>query len=178
MAKFQHTAQKGCFTPSMLAFMILCIFFWVGIFSCVSAQEPVDTTDVLPIELMFFDVKQTNKNVVVAWQTLEEINSKEFVVEQSSNGYEWKPAFTVISNGVPSFYERSYFLPYPGLNYFRLVHYDNDGSEQIFNPVVLHYIGRFTVHNIAGRRIGEFTDLSVLPKGEMFIINGRLTTLF
>lgn len=152
--------------------------FWVGIFSCVSAQEPVDTTEVLPVNLLYFNVEETDKGIYMDWETAEEVNSNFFTVQQSQNGQTYEDAFTVKSTGSGSYYETVYLFPSPGLNYFRLVHFDTDGSKQIYPVKVVNYSGKFTVYDLQGHFLGDFSNTAMLPRNLPLVINGRIITFF
>lgn len=175
--KNDYKGSKGCFSPSMVAFIIICLVFWANLF--LTAQTPVDTTDVLPVKLLYFEAETTEANSVnLQWATGEEVNSNRFEVEVSTTDFNFESEITVISNGYASTYAVTYLKPYPGNNYFRLVHYDTDGSKQIFPVVSVMYEGKFEVYDAVGHYIGVFTDLEHLPKGVLYIVNGHKMVQF
>jgi hypothetical protein len=178
MANFDNNSQKGCLTPAMLIFMVLCVLFWGSIFTSLVAQTPIDTTEVLPVELVEFKTEIQDGRILIEWETAEEVNSDRFELEFSTDGRNYQTEITVPSNEYASRYGVTYLKPYPGNNYIRLVHYDKDGKFQMFPPTVEYYDGFYIVYDLQGHFIGNFMYLDWLNKNQIYIINGRKVTLF
>jgi hypothetical protein len=83
---------------------------------------------VLPVKLSSFTARQKQHAVVLNWLTSEETNSKEFVVERSENGAEWKPISSLPARGTGSAYMYVDESPLLQMNYYRLKAVDQDGS--------------------------------------------------
>lgn len=85
----------------------------------------------LPIELLSFNAKMFNKNVLLKWVTATEINNNYFEIEHSSNAKDWK-TFGKVEGAGNSAIQISYnFIhsnPINGVNYYRLKQTDFDGS--------------------------------------------------
>ncbi|MDG1477634.1 MAG: PKD domain-containing protein, partial [Vicingaceae bacterium] len=85
----------------------------------------------LPVELMYFEAKAKNENVLLNWQTATEINNDYFVLERSLNGTDWNPLGKVSgagnSNNLKS-YDYIDTKPHFGTSYYRLMQVDFDGA--------------------------------------------------
>jgi hypothetical protein len=91
----------------------------------------------LPIELISFQANCSDQNTVdVTWSTASEHNTNYFRVDKSRNGTQWDVLNTIgaagNSNNVIDYALTDYF-PTPGINYYRLTQYDNDGVYQTFD---------------------------------------------
>lgn len=85
----------------------------------------------LPVELISFDLYRQTSSVVLKWSTASEINNDYFTIEHSRNGSKFEPIGMVAGAGNSSsvnHYEFSDKQPYPGINYYRLVQVDFDGT--------------------------------------------------
>ncbi len=100
-----------------------------------SCNGTVCHTTVLSVEFNYFDVVRNRSNAVLRWQTASEQNSKEFLVERSSNSIDW-----VVVKNIPSKalwgnspvaldYECSDFNPAKGLTYYRIRQIDLSMNE-------------------------------------------------
>jgi hypothetical protein len=91
----------------------------------------------LPIELMTFQANCSDNNTVdITWSTASEHNTNYFRLDKSRDGSKWDVLNTIgaagNSNGVIDYALTDYF-PTPGINYYRLTQYDNDGVYQTFD---------------------------------------------
>jgi hypothetical protein len=94
----------------------------------------------LPVTLTGLRAKynENNNQVAVTWTTATESNSKEFVVERSSNGVDFTPIGTVAAAGNSNRlinYSFTDVRPLSGNNFYRLHQVDLDGRAQN-SPVV------------------------------------------
>lgn len=92
----------------------------------VSVDAPLDGGScyrVLPVKISLFEVLKSNNKAIINWQTAQEINMYEFVVEKSTDGIHWKTLSSVNAFG-NSNTEKRYsaidYLPSIGTNYYRL----------------------------------------------------------
>lgn len=95
----------------------------------------LQTGTFLPIRLESFNVLKRGTQVEVTWKTSQEINVDYFTVEYSLDGLNFKSIQQLESKGSPARgAEYVYMHPNPikGIQYYRLVEYDLDGSETIF----------------------------------------------
>jgi hypothetical protein len=98
----------------------------------------------LPIQLLFFKVKQTNTGHLLEWATVSEINFNYFSVERSSDGINFRELEQVKGHGNTN-ERKDYSLenrnPLLGKNYYRLKSVDFDGTSEYFNVVSLDFEG-------------------------------------
>lgn len=84
----------------------------------------------VPLELTGFSVQKTGSSVQINWSTAQEQNSKEFVVERSTDQSNWSRVASVAANGSShstANYSATDQNPAQGVNYYRLKMVDIDG---------------------------------------------------
>jgi len=88
----------------------------------------------LPIKLEYFTVAKRGSQVEVNWKTSEEINVDKFTIEHSVDAINFKSINETRSSGNSAGATYSYIHPNPvkGLQYYRLVELDLDGSKTFF----------------------------------------------
>jgi hypothetical protein len=88
----------------------------------------------LPIKLEYFTVAKKGSQVEVKWKTSEEINVNYFTIEHSIDAINFKQLKETKASGntVGADYSYSHATPVKGLQYYRLVEYDLDGSKTFF----------------------------------------------
>ena len=95
----------------------------------------------LPVELISFDAYLSNGVGVIDWSTASETNCSHFVIERSVNDMMYfEPIATVAGSGNSNMlinYSIKDYDVQPGINYYRLVQYDYDGS---WNEIGVEYI--------------------------------------
>ena len=96
----------------------------------------------LPVELLSFDGKLIDNVIQLSWETASEINNDYFIIERSSNGFDFEKIGMVNGNG--TMIEQSSYLfldesPQNGLNYYRLTQVDFDKTETRFETINLLY---------------------------------------
>ncbi|MCS6980388.1 MAG: T9SS type A sorting domain-containing protein [Flavobacteriales bacterium] len=89
-------------------------------------------TDPLPVTLTNFTALCQDGEVAISWSTASEINSKEFVVQRSTDLLHWtfvgsKPGAG--NSNQPITYSLTDPRPEPGTNYYRLLQYDFNQNE-------------------------------------------------
>ncbi len=85
--------------------------------------------DIIPVKLSSFDAQKINNVVKLSWTTVLEINSKEFVIERSTNGTTWSAIATIPAAGNSSIkinYTTTDNYPVKGINFYRLRQVDLD----------------------------------------------------
>ncbi|MCE3229526.1 MAG: hypothetical protein K0S32_4077 [Bacteroidetes bacterium] len=90
----------------------------------------------LPIEILYFTAKQDESKVNVSWKTINEINSKEFLLEKSDDGINFKKLSVVSSQGA-SEYSIDDALKNEGVAYYRLQHFDKDNKMSYSKTISL-----------------------------------------
>jgi hypothetical protein len=91
----------------------------------------------LPIELISFQANCSDNNTVdITWSTASEHNTNYFRVDKSRDGMQWDVLNTIGAAGNSNYtidYALTDAFPNPGINYYRLTQYDNDGVFETFD---------------------------------------------
>ena len=98
------------------------------------------TCDVLPIELSYFNVNNSNGVNIIIFETATEINNDFFVVEHSINGNDWDIIEEVNGSGnsnSPTKYVVEHNDYSNGDNYYRLTQYDYNGDYEVFDIITI-----------------------------------------
>lgn len=97
---------------------------------------------VLPIELLVFEADAVDDHVMLHWATASESMSDHFVVERSTTGTDFAPIGTMAAAG-NSIERKDYFFmdpgPHQGINHYRLVQVDVDGTPDLSAAVSALY---------------------------------------
>lgn len=135
----------------------------------------------LPVTLIDFSGKLDQSSVILQWITSEEINSKDFTVEKSSNGNEYYTIGNVKAAGNSSVQRKYELYDYQvnPVNYYRLRMRDIDGKEQISKVVVIRsslsrqnvWLVNNPFHNYIEMRIARNAGKMQL---QLFNMNGAL----
>jgi len=89
----------------------------------------------LPLKLLNFNAKASLNSVKLTWQTTSEVNLKNYILQHKGiNGFE--DIYTVAANNKQGIFNYSYThtSPVAGVNYYRLIGVDNDGTQHITDP--------------------------------------------
>lgn len=89
----------------------------------------------LPLKLLNFNAKASLNSVKLTWQTTSEVNLKNYILQhKGANGFE--DIYTVAANNKQGVFNYSYthLSPISGVNYYRLIGIDNDGTRHITDP--------------------------------------------
>jgi hypothetical protein len=96
------------------------------------SQFAIGSTEaLLPVTWMDFSAHAEGDAVAIEWKTASEQNTKDFVVQHSINGLDWKDAGKVAAAGNSTSLRKYRFLhksPVSGTNYYRLLQRDIDGN--------------------------------------------------
>jgi hypothetical protein len=84
--------------------------------------------DPLPVRLAKFDASLENNNVLLQWNTTEEVNFSHFEVEKSSNAKKWNTVSNIVSNPGGSYQFLDSNLSGMTMIYYRLKMVDRDNS--------------------------------------------------
>lgn len=97
----------------------------------------------LPISLLNFSGKLKGNNVLLDWTTSSEINSKEFQIERSDDGSNYRRLNSIPAAGNSSTTKTYSYLDVEAtaLNYYRLKMTDLDGSFKMSNVVIIKNTG-------------------------------------
>jgi hypothetical protein len=128
----------------------------------------------LPVNLIRFTAIQTGQTALLNWVTAQEQNMDRFIIQCSSNGFNWFTAGEVVASGNSST-SNTYSFNYPGLakgvTYFRLEEKNIDGRSTyskvitVINngktmPVVL--LENITANGNLHIQVNENTAISIL----------------
>ena len=92
-------------------------------------------TNILPVKLTRFEVKETENGVELTWTTTEEVNNDYFVVERSSEDMNYREITRIKGLGNSSKIQTYVFEdpnPLNGMNYYRLKQTDYNGKVSYF----------------------------------------------
>ena len=141
------------------------------------------TTSVLPVELVNFSAEQTSNEVACSWITATERNTNVFVLERSINGIDFEPIGMVDAAGnstSPINYAFTDKNPAAGMNYYRLLTIDTDGSST-YSDVVSVNFSRTAETSVYPNPASDWTTI-VTPNGFDEIIistaNGQIIDSF
>jgi hypothetical protein len=111
---------------------------WSGLTSFSEFSAAGNTIAPLPIELVSFQSNCVGDDKInVSWTTATEYNSSHYIVEHSRNGNDWDVLSMLDAAGNSTTllnYTYVHENPNAGINYYRLIQYDNDGLFEIFDP--------------------------------------------
>ncbi|WP_200586701.1 T9SS type A sorting domain-containing protein [Pedobacter segetis] len=85
----------------------------------------------LPVSLISFNASTSNNQVKFTWETASEANNNRFEIQVSSDNKTYKTVAAIEGHGTTS--QRSIYTAYDtnpqnGVNYYKLVQFDNDGK--------------------------------------------------
>ncbi|WP_221389919.1 T9SS type A sorting domain-containing protein [Dyadobacter sp. NIV53] len=89
------------------------------------------TSTVLPVSLTYFNARLLEKNVHLSWETAWEKNSKEFVIERSTDLFEFTSIGSITAGGDASGRLQYNFVddnPVSGVSYYRIKMVDKDAN--------------------------------------------------
>ncbi len=119
------------------------IFTIAGAITTQGSVITADTTfcgGILPVSLKYFRGRPVKPNVVLEWETNNEINNKFFSIEKSSDGVVFKEIGQVAANTGAGNSAHQYSLtdrqPF-ALNYYRLSQTDKDGHKTYFTTILV-----------------------------------------
>lgn len=148
-------------------------------------RSPVGSAP-LPITLLSFTGSLKGNNVLLEWSTSSELNSKEFQIEKSNDGINYRNLTTIPAAGSSSTVKKYSYLDVEAtdLNYYRLRMVDLDGLNKRSNVVFVKNDG---LTQSISAVTNPFTDyitirFSKLPKGEITLrlidLSGRLLSSY
>ena len=108
-------------------------------------SQPGDTA--LPLKLVSFNASLSNNTVQIQWVTTNEMNTHAFTVQTSVDGIHWETISTVAAKKATgtNTYSLEKIIPQNGINYYRLLIEDADGS--------ISYSSVQTVQSLLGNNI-------------------------
>ncbi len=86
----------------------------------------------LPVTLVSFTAKRHEGQVLLQWQTAQEINNSHFSIEKSRDGRQYTTMGKVAAgDATGAAYSFTDTHPFSGSNYYRLRQHDRDGSQRL-----------------------------------------------
>lgn len=92
----------------------------------------------LPVDLVYFTAEKQKNYVVSEWETATETNNDFFTVERSTDGRNFTTLAEISGAGEsaePIIYKTTDKNPHAGVNYYRLVQTDFDGTKTVYRVV-------------------------------------------
>ena len=99
-----------------------------------SASNFVMQNATLPVDWLSFTATEVNENVRLEWSTAAEQHTKEFIVQHSVNGSDWKNIARLRAAGNSnevSHYSFMHVFPNDGVNHYRIQQTDLDGHSSV-----------------------------------------------
>lgn len=144
------------------------------------------TTSPLPVEMVYFKVKNQFDNNLLFWETASELNNSYFSIEKSNNGIAFREISAVQGNGTSlethnyNFVDRA---PDKGINYYRLKQVDFDSNFE-YSKVVSVYFGEGNGHTLLYPTITDDKVTMKFPSPieeggsiQIFDLNGKLVKI-
>lgn len=106
------------------------------------STNPATNMQLLPVELVRFDAFRKHNIVHIQWETSSEVNTSHFAIERSVDGMNFTTLGETSARGNTStnaFYSTQDTDPAAGLNYYRLMIVDEDGSMEWSDLKVINF---------------------------------------
>jgi hypothetical protein len=139
----------------------------------------INRSGALPVTLVSFNASRSGNNVQTAWQTANEANVKQYVVQHSVSGMSFKDIGRVaLSNSATpnNHYTFNHVNAPYGRNYYRLKVLDNDGSFK-YSQVRLVTIDNKTVINVYPNPVIDILNI-VVSNGDGKPSNVKLMDMY
>jgi trimeric autotransporter adhesin len=135
----------------------------------------------LPVKLESFGARKENNTVLVSWKTSQEMNTKEFWVERSSNGRDYQRVGILKAAGNSagtSNYQFTDGKPLSGDNFYRLRTIDLDTKYELSRVVVINIEKAYTVF-VSPNPASSFVDVTVANRSGALLLqitdmNGKM----
>ncbi len=127
---------------------------------------PFEVGIVLPVTWLYVKAQVLNNNSLVEWSTANELNSKLYEVEWSTDGNSFAKIGSVNAAGNTSsnsIYDFTHSNPASGINYYRIKQIDNDGRFKYSVVVKLIY-----------ENANSFSKISIYPNPASNFITVKL----
>ncbi len=83
----------------------------------------------LPIQLKYFNGLAKKDQIILNWETLAESNNDSYKILKSTDGNTFTLLSKVMANNKASVYQTTDRQPFAGVNYYKLLQIDKDGTE-------------------------------------------------
>ncbi|GJM35523.1 MAG: hypothetical protein DHS20C18_45240 [Saprospiraceae bacterium] len=120
----------------------------------------------LPINLLSFNAKAQDDDILLNWRTASEVNNDYMAVERSQDGREYREIGRVQGQGTTHEAQTYHFAdknPLRGVNFYRLRQVDFDGQYEYHRVVAIDFTSKLNVEE----------DLQVFPTAVHQLLNVR-----
>ena len=128
--------------------------------------------ELLPIDLLSFDVIKQNKSVHIKWITVSEVNNDYFEIQKSTDTKNWQVLKKIYGKGnmnTQNIYEYTDKYPLPGQSYYRLRQTDFDGDFKYSRvKVIYNFENKLKIYP---NPASEYLYYSILDPGKEFDVN-------
>lgn len=96
----------------------------------------------LPVELLYFKGKNNKEFNSLSWSTASELNCDFFLIERSTNGFDWQTLTKVTGKGTTSVRSEYYYNDFEFtkgiISYYRLTQTDFDGKNNTYDVISIN----------------------------------------
>ena len=147
------------------------------------SATPVDLAlGTLPVSLKNFTAAQKDKNVLLSWETSQELNNRGFELTRSDNGIDFKVVGFVAGKGDSNRknkYSIEDIIPNSGLYYYALKQIDYNGFEKRYETISIDVFSREKKAQVYPNPItDQVFNVRSNYDGEMNIVNQIGKTVF
>jgi hypothetical protein len=140
----------------------------------------------LPLQWRSFTAAKQQENVLLEWSTFSEQNSRNFIIQTSTNGRTWNSMVTLSAAGTSSSIRNYNYLhtsPATGYNYYRIIETDIDGKYNyslvrtvLFKPAPWHIelLGNLVINEILEIKITLARPNDMPPTLKLYSADGKL----
>ena len=130
----------------------------------------IESSTLLPVELIYFGAEVVDNDVHLTWTTASEVNNDFFEILRSADGNEFEVIGTVNGNGNSNEFIDYDFIdknPYSGLSYYRLRQVDFNGDDELHG--IIQVVNNFRK---AGLDVSTYPNPSTSDNLNIRIITG------
>jgi hypothetical protein len=144
-------------------------------YGCVTDQFTVNTTGLLPVDLLSFDVQlNRNKKVDIQWSTATESGNDHFSIERSANGNDYTVLTRISGSGNSTSIQRYSFIddsPLPGISFYRLSQKDqNDNTAYLgVKKIINNYTDDFEVRTLSAVNSRLIVEISTKKQANCYL---------
>jgi Secretion system C-terminal sorting domain len=145
-------------------------------------EVTISKLSTLPVNLVEFTASAAGNGVDVKWKTATETNTKDFIVERSTNGSVFNPLLTVAAAGnsaTPIYYQTTDTKPLLGSNYYRLKTNSINSQVSYSNVVLVNFtppmVSGLTIYPnpVVGQITINYPNPSELVQMQIMDVAGR-----
>ena len=153
--------------------------FWNRVLTSTEITSVYNSFYLLPLQWGNFTGSENNKIITLNWETLQEINTLNFIIEHSGDGINWNQIGAVGSANNSTELKKYSFIhrsPSIGKNFYRIVQKDIDGKKSISKTINVQIeknnLPEFWISNPANNE--QFSLIMLKPGYVLFYNNSGL----